>query len=718
MISHVVVLSEGLPGDLRPLCYGRSTWDIPFQGEPLLVSALQYLTRAGYGEIYLLDDTPGLWLHGLTRRLPRNVRYVQKVDARPAVRDGSALELPRGVTRVLLLKPCAFLEPDLDALNQYHEDSRAQATFALVRLDPSSLQWPSIPSCRLDESGRILEVAKLKRTEALGSTRLDNVLNTSAPTRPREFWAPRNVALLQPELVAILPLQELAAPLAGLARSLAEQKIPIYGRTMRGRWWSMSTPNQVFKANYESLGPVMPDASEATIRQMVSRLKSTRPMPGNAPRPKGLVASAAAAVERQAKYPNVHSSVQIEDEAMLGNNVKIGPNSRISGASVVGPACILLDNVTVVRSVLGERCQIDSRTALDNVMLAAETVIPPEINMKHAVVGAGEVQNLLRGVPAGGSFLDQVQPVDGPAVSAYWMEFAPVPDRAPGRATMRALAHGIENDTWLLDDGARSFVLKRRLDRNAKQLIREFHVMRMLHPGGVAPTPLTLDLRPELPVAPCLIMEHVEGRRLQEGEIDVEVARVLGITMAKIHSLPVDTLLRDLPELGGWGYPDLLGYVMEVLGEYRSFLEFRAHEGLEEDDLTNYVLSLLQWATSMAEMENVHWKKTLPQSLCHGDLREFNMVVRDDGRLVLLDWEKCGVGDPAYDMGWLLALADLPRKVEAALEGAYGDGPQGDVTFWERARTYRIIDLIAWPVHLMGTVQRARHQSTRMTAKA
>lgn len=714
--SPCVIVSEGLPGDLRPLCYGRSTWDLPFQGSNLLTAALAWMQKAGYGEVYLLDDTPELWLHALTRKLPRTARYCQKVDARPQSRqNGEGLQLPRGTGHVLLLKPCAMLEPDVESLERFHHESGAAATFSLVRLDPGTLQWPYIPACRMDVNGRILEVEKLRRTDALGSTRLDNVIGTSAPTRPREFWAPRNVAIMDPQLADSLPLQELVAPLAGLARSLAEQKVACYGRSMRGRWWSTSTPGQVLKANSEALAPPPPDASDATIRQMVSRIR-TRPGPQPSTRPRGLIASAAAAVERKAENPGVHSSAVVEVTASLGQGVTVGAGSKILGYTSIGPACMLADMVSVTRSVLGDRCEIDSRVTLENSLLASETVLPPEIVLKHAVVGAGEIQNLLRGVPPGGSFLDSVQAVDDAVVAAYWAESAPVPQRTPGRASLRMLSQNLENEVYQLSDGARHFVLKRRLDRSARPLTREYHVLRALEPLNVSPSPYGLDLRPEMAVAPCLVMSFVEGERIHHGGIDVDLATRLGKLFATIHQMPVDTLLRDLPELGGWGYRDLLTYVVEVLGEYKAFLEFRNHEGLEDDELTAYITSLLEWATSMAESANHHWQAEIPQRLCHGDLREFNMALVEGGHVRLLDWEKCGIGDAAYDMGWFLALSGLSREAEAALEAAYGAG--SDPAFWDRARTYRIIDLIAWPVHLMQTVQRCRHQATRMTARA
>jgi aminoglycoside phosphotransferase (APT) family kinase protein len=55
-------------------------------------------------------------------------------------------------------------------------------------------------------------------------------------------------------------------------------------------------------------------------------------------------------------------------------------------------------------------------------------------------------------------------------------------------------------------------------------------------------------------------------------------------------------------------------------------------------------------------------------SCLSGDPNPRNWVVRDDGTLVLLDWERAGLGGPAVDVG--IALPGLPDRAESAAASA------------------------------------------------
>jgi Ser/Thr protein kinase RdoA (MazF antagonist) len=58
--------------------------------------------------------------------------------------------------------------------------------------------------------------------------------------------------------------------------------------------------------------------------------------------------------------------------------------------------------------------------------------------------------------------------------------------------------------------------------------------------------------------------------------------------------------------------------------------------------------------------------------LIHGDLRRENLLSDDDGRLKALDWDLSGLGDPAWDLGSLTALAALDAARGPITEGASG----------------------------------------------
>ncbi len=56
--------------------------------------------------------------------------------------------------------------------------------------------------------------------------------------------------------------------------------------------------------------------------------------------------------------------------------------------------------------------------------------------------------------------------------------------------------------------------------------------------------------------------------------------------------------------------------------------------------------------------------------LCHSDLHRHNIVLGDDG-LVLLDWEYAHVGDPYWDLAGWVSCSDLPAAAAEQLLSAY-----------------------------------------------
>lgn len=664
-MTRIAILSEGLPGDLRPIAYSRSTWDVPFLGRPLLAAALEWLERIGCHHVFLLDDTPGLWLDALSARCPVAIP-TQHVDARrePSVLVNTLAPLlkPLAPTRVYLVKPCAMFAPDIDALETFHESNSAQASFALTRLEPGSLSWTHIPACRMDEHGAILEVDKLRRSDTLGSATLENVLGATAPSRPREFWAPRNLGLLEPDLAYRLPISELLAPLSGLARHLAADGVACYGRAMKGTWWPASSTLEVMAANREAL----------------------RALGGNSNRLDGA--------------SHIDSDASVSDAAEVQ-------------ASVISSGAEIASNAIISGSVIDAQTRIGEGTSVKDSLLTRGASLPSGIPLTGAVIGLGEVQNLVRGVPPGGFFLDGTRAVNEAAVLSYWRDSVPLYGRDPNAAIVETLARGLENNVYHIADGSRQIVLKRRLDCNAHPLIREFHVMRVLQGRQVAPHPHALDLRPEIPVAPCIVMDYVSGQRVPDGGITPDIARGIARTCLAVHGTPIHTLVRDLPELSEQAYTDLRAYVTDLVFQYGAWLEVRQQTGLGDDALGQQVGALVGWLLEHAERENEHWTGYVPRALCQGDLREFNMVVCDDN-VVLLDWERCGIDDPAYDIAWFLALGNLSSEAEDAFRETYGPGLGGDLSFWKRVEAFRVANELTWPIHLVELARNVRDGQT------
>lgn len=66
-----------------------------------------------------------------------------------------------------------------------------------------------------------------------------------------------------------------------------------------------------------------------------------------------------------------------------------------------------------------------------------------------------------------------------------------------------------------------------------------------------------------------------------------------------------------------------------------------------------------------------HGRSHVPRRPCHNDLLNANFI-DDGGRLVLVDWEYAGMGDPFFDLGNFAVNHELTEESEQALLSAYG----------------------------------------------
>lgn len=78
----------------------------------------------------------------------------------------------------------------------------------------------------------------------------------------------------------------------------------------------------------------------------------------------------------------------------------------------------------------------------------------------------------------------------------------------------------------------------------------------------------------------------------------------------------------------------------------------------------------------------------------HGDGNVSNVLLVDDGRTLLVDWDVAAVMDPIQDIGVLLAeVRPFDSQARTAFEMAWGTYDQ---SLFDRARVYGIADCVRW----------------------
>jgi aminoglycoside phosphotransferase (APT) family kinase protein len=267
---------------------------------------------------------------------------------------------------------------------------------------------------------------------------------------------------------------------------------------------------------------------------------------------------------------------------------------------------------------------------------------------------------------------------------------------------LRRLTAGASRETWTFEAGAQPLVLRR--DPPGRQepavMAKEAACLRAAAEAGVPVPPVRLSGDGSDGVGtPYLVMDHVAGEtlapRLLRDDRYAAARRALpselGRVLARIHRTPpVPGLTRS-----------------DRLADLRA-----QHDGFGE--ARPAVELALRW---LAE----HRPDPVAPTLVHGDFRNGNLVVGEDGLRAVLDWELARVGDPREDLGWLCAKVWRfgaaepvggfgPREeLFAGYAEVAGTGPDAGAVHW-----WEVFAAVHWAV--ICRVQAERHLSGAETS--
>jgi aminoglycoside phosphotransferase (APT) family kinase protein len=259
---------------------------------------------------------------------------------------------------------------------------------------------------------------------------------------------------------------------------------------------------------------------------------------------------------------------------------------------------------------------------------------------------------------------------------------------ASGIAGLRALAGGASQQTWSFDaltpQGTLPLILRRAPPGSmpaaeAIGLETEAALLSRLQPASV-PVPAVLGvLAPVDGLGQGYLMQRVSGeansrRLLREPRFATartRLARQCGQALAGIHQLP----LAGLPPLRN-------GHAPEAIAFYRS-----QHDKVGTPRPV-FELAFKWLAQHLPDVP-------VATVLVHGDFRNGNLMVDEEGLCSVLDWEMAHLGDAMEDLGWLCVNAwryghDAPvggfgsrEDLYAGYETAGGRVDPARVRFWE-----------------------------------
>jgi aminoglycoside phosphotransferase (APT) family kinase protein len=156
---------------------------------------------------------------------------------------------------------------------------------------------------------------------------------------------------------------------------------------------------------------------------------------------------------------------------------------------------------------------------------------------------------------------------------------------------------------------------------------------------GVPVPAVRLVLRADHKLGQGYIMSRERGEALpfrlladeRYGAARVQLAFQCGQTLGRIHQIP----LADLPA----GLPDHSGESLFLRAQ--AFLDSHGNPS-----------PVLQWALNWLRD---HARPAPRRTLVHGDFRNGNLLVDEQGLVAVLDWELAHLGDPLQDLGYISA---------------------------------------------------------------
>jgi aminoglycoside phosphotransferase (APT) family kinase protein len=218
------------------------------------------------------------------------------------------------------------------------------------------------------------------------------------------------------------------------------------------------------------------------------------------------------------------------------------------------------------------------------------------------------------------------------------------------------ITSGWENEVYLFDaeydiDGKRDYeelVLRIYQGENvAGKAQREFKAMKRLHELGFSvPKVYTLEIENPIFGNPFVIMEKINGQELGKvidnasWDRKMELVNQFCKIFAHLHSLDWQSL--NFPQLP-YNPKEPYGYINNLLSLVQGYADrFPKSKPFQP---------VLDWLTD--NYKSVPCERL---SIVHWDYHPANLLLKDDGEAIVIDWTNVDIGDYRADLAWTLLL--------------------------------------------------------------
>lgn len=194
------------------------------------------------------------------------------------------------------------------------------------------------------------------------------------------------------------------------------------------------------------------------------------------------------------------------------------------------------------------------------------------------------------------------------------------------KAKIHLLGSGRSNTNFVVNN---KYVVRINAHLEEKDKInKEFVVLKALDGYNIAPKVFVKDTSKKLIPQDFLIIEYFDGTDLKNKRLSVKMIRDLAQLTATLHSISDTKLSKVKPSY------------QEVKVNIERLIKRTAKHGGKSD--SKFLFQNL-----------IHLSTTGPQNklaVVHGDICDSNLVYDQQSQLRFIDFESCGLSDPAYDI--------------------------------------------------------------------
>jgi thiamine kinase-like enzyme len=236
-----------------------------------------------------------------------------------------------------------------------------------------------------------------------------------------------------------------------------------------------------------------------------------------------------------------------------------------------------------------------------------------------------------------------------------YLTAAPGSHFAQQEVTMVEHWQGDANLLWRVHVGGQDVpgedaVVKLFLDAGQARSRRQYEAHQFFAPFGIAPQPLWADRYPHGLSRQLIVYQWIEGESIATS--DFAALAAWAETIAMVHNTSMEEVRRFSP------HPLNLATFWRV--ERGSISQIERWLAPSHLRLSDFFASLATAGEQLVQAGLPLWAHAVPSAV-HGDLA-YGHTLLERGRVVLLDWEMFGLGDPALDVARLLHRQAQPLE--------------------------------------------------------